>query len=326
MKVVDVGEFGLIDILRRMLSGDRDDLVQGIGDDAAIFQSSGDRLWAYTIDAMVEGIHFDLDYVSWHALGYKALAINLSDLAAVGGPASSYALVNLGIPDKSEVEAIEEMYRGLRECGDEYSCAVVGGDIVRSPQQVFVCLSLIGPISGGRFLARSAARPGQAVAVTGLLGDSYLGLKWLQDGRGGDNQCARKHLYPQPRLAEGRESLALGAKAAIDISDGLLRDLGHICEESGVGVNISLNELPLSDAAVETAAELGEDPYMAALLGGEDYELVLTADGRDMPMLEEELGVYVIGEVSDTGRVRVLDSSGNEVVYTKKGYEHFQEG
>ena len=325
MRLGDVGEFGLIAKLRFTLEKDWDNLVMGVGDDAAVFRSCGEKLWAFAVDAMVEGVHFDPEYVPWHALGYKALAINLSDLAAMGGCSFSFALVNLGLAGDIEVEAVEEMYRGSKECGEAFSCAVVGGDMVRSPGAMFVSVAVVGAMHGDRFLRRDGARPGQAVLVTGSLGSSYLGLRWLMEGRGGDNRCAQRHLYPQPRLEEGREALALGATAAIDISDGLLRDLGHICEESGVGAEIFLHRLPLSEEAVETGRELGEDPFLAALHGGEDYELILTADERDVPMLEEELGVTVIGGITSGKGIRVLDSSGKELSMKESGYEHFRE-
>jgi thiamine-monophosphate kinase len=326
LKVADTGEFGLIEILRRKLGEQDDDLICGVGDDTAVFRSRQGGLWAYTADAVVESVHFDTAYVAWHALGYKSLAANISDLAAMGGSAPSFALVVLGLTGDIEVEAVEEIYRGMRDCGQEFSCRVVGGDIVRSPQHMFVSVSLVGLLAGERFLTRGGARPGQVVMVTGTLGDSYLGLKWLMGGRDDSNPCAQRHLYPQPRLEEGRRALESGAAACIDVSDGLLRDLGHVCEESGVGAEVFLQDIPISAAAWETGRELGEDSAGAALFGGEDYELILVADEDKAAGLRGELGLAAIGRITDGGGVVVLDPSGKKADIGRIGYEHFKEG
>ncbi|RJP28405.1 MAG: thiamine-phosphate kinase [Actinobacteria bacterium] len=325
MRVADEGEFGLIARLRGMLAGEREGLIHGVGDDTAVFRSAAGGLWAYTADAVVEGVHFDPAYTSWHSLGYKSLAVNISDLASMGGSAPSFALVVLGLTGDSEVEAVEEMYRGMEDCGRRFGCSVVGGDIVRSPQHLFVSVSLVGPVEEG-FLTRGGARPGQVVMVTGTLGDSFLGLKWLMGGGKDSNPCAQRHLYPQPRLQEGGRARELAAAACIDVSDGLLRDLGHICEESGVGAEIFLEDIPISDAARKTAGELAEDAPGAALFGGEDYELVLVADEKKAVAMRDELGLTVIGMIKEGGGVVVLDSTGKRVDKGRIGYEHFKEG
>lgn len=326
MKVGDVGEFGVIARLRAMLEGEREGLVRGIGDDTAVLRSHAGGLWAYTADAVVEGVHFDPAYTSWHSLGYKSLAVNVSDLASMGGSAPAFALVVLGLAEEMEVEAVEEIYRGLADCGKEFGCAVVGGDIVRSPAGLFISVSLVGSIPGEKFLTRDAAKPGQAVLVTGTLGDSFLGLRWLMGGGGDFNRCARRHLYPRPRLEEGRRAVELGAGAAIDVSDGLLRDLGHICEESGVGAEVFIADIPISGDAEATARELGEDAVAAALFGGEDYELILVADTGRVPALRDELGLSAIGRITAGEEVLVLDAAGRRVDVDRSGYEHFKEG
>jgi thiamine-monophosphate kinase len=277
------------------------------------------------MDALVEGVHFDTGYVSWHALGYKSLAVNISDLAAMGGTTTSFALVALGLGGEMDVEAVEEIYRGLNECGERYNCRVVGGDVVNSPHDMFLSVAMVGHIPGDGFLTREGARPGQVVMVTGTLGDSYLGWRWLKEEKGEGNACAARHLYPQPRLEEGEKALLLGAAAAIDVSDGLLRDIGHICEESGVGAEIRTGAVPLSNTAMETARELGEDPLQAALHGGEDYELILVAADDNALRLQEELDVTVIGEIVEGEGVHVLDPSGLPIELDRSGWEHFKE-
>ena len=325
MRAADIGEFGLIGVLRRLLGEGERDLVRGVGDDAAVFRGGDGTLWAYTADAMVEGVHFDLSYTSWHSLGYRALAANLSDLASMGGYAVSYALVVLGLRGDVEVEAVEEMYRGMLECGERFSCQVAGGDIGRSPDGLFVSLSLVGALRGDRYLSRANARPGELVLVTGFLGDSRLGLQWLMEGGDAAHPCAVRHLCPLPRREEGRLALELGATAAIDVSDGLLRDLGHICEESGVGAEINVDDIPISPEARELAAALGRDPLEAALHGGEDYELVLTAGEGDAEEMAGRLPATIIGRVTAGGGVTLLDREGKRVEISRSGYEHFKE-
>lgn len=326
MRVADEGEFGLIARLRRMLEDRGEGLVKGLGDDTAVFEAAGSGLLAYTADAVVEGVHFDPAYTSWHSLGYKSLAVNISDLAAMGASPPAFAVVVLGLMAESEVETVEEIYGGLMDCSREFSCSVVGGDIVRSPQYMFISISLVGSIPGDVFLTRDAAKPGQTIMVTGTLGDSFLGLKWLVGGGGDSNPCARRHLYPRPRLREGMRARESGAAACIDVSDGLLRDLGHICEESGAGAEVELEKVPLSAAARETARELGEDASGAALFGGEDYELLIVAEEDRVPAMRDELGLTVIGRITDKEGVAVLDSAGRHLDIHRAGYEHFKEG
>ncbi|MBC7246523.1 MAG: thiamine-phosphate kinase [Actinobacteria bacterium] len=326
MRVSDAGEFGLIAILRGMLGEGAGDLLRGVGDDAAVIRGPGGALWAYTADALVEGVHFDLSYTSWHSLGYRALAANLSDLASMGGCGSSYALVVLGLREEVETESVEEMYRGMLECGDAFACRLAGGDIVRSAGGLFVSISLVGSLEGGRYLARGNARPGELVLVTGSLGDSSIGLEWLRRGGEAGHPCAARHLYPRPRLEEGRLAMRMGATAAIDVSDGLLRDLGHICEESGVGAEVYLEEIPVSREARELARELGTDHLGAALHGGEDYELVITAGDESAREMAERLPASIIGRVTEGGGVTVLDGEGRRVEVSRLGYEHFGRG
>lgn len=326
MRVSESGEFGLIESLRRLLGGAEGNLVLGVGDDAAVFRDEGGRLWAYTADALVEGVHFLPRYTPAHSLGFKALAVNLSDLAAMGGGGNSYALVVLGLRGEEEVSWVEELYRGLSDCARLFSCRVVGGDVVRSPERTFLSVSLVGYLGGEGFLSRGGALPGQAVLVTGTLGDSWLGMQRLMRGGGPDHPCAQRHLYPRPRLEEGRAALRLGAAAAIDVSDGLLRDAGHICEESGVGMEIYMENIPISEPARRLGEQLGLDPLRAALAGGEDYELLLTADRRLADLLAEEVPASVIGRVTEGKGVTLLDGNGRAVAVPDTGYEHFQEG
>lgn len=324
MKVSELGEFGLLDRLRGLLGKGGGGVLLGIGDDAAVVEGGDGDAWAFASDAMVEGVHFDLSYCSWYALGYKSLAVNLSDLASMGGCREAYALLSLGLTGREEVERIEEMYRGLLDCGKRYGCIVVGGDLVRSPDGVVVAVAVVGRMRGKAFLTRGGAEPGDIVMVTGSLGDSHLGLEWLMRGGSVENPCARRHLYPVPRLEEGEKSLRLGARASIDVSDGMIRDLGHICEESGVGAVVFRERIPVSEAACRTAEVLGKEVLQAALYGGEDYELLLVVREEDRVSFEKEVGATMVGRVTDGEGVAVVDEKGEVVPPGGVGYQHFE--
>ncbi|MCH8815782.1 MAG: thiamine-phosphate kinase, partial [Chloroflexi bacterium] len=227
VKVSEIGEFGLIERLAaKVAQTPGKDLIVGIGDDAAVWRA-GDRAIIATTDTLVEGVHF-LPSVPPRDVGWKSLAVNVSDIAAMGG-CPTFALVTLALPSDSEVTELEEMYSGLRLCADAYGVEVVGGDVVSAPQ-VSITVALMGEavIHSGEplLLRRDAARPGDVIAVTGTLGGSAGGLRRLQDGATADEPLARVHLQPEPPLETGATAIEAGIVCAIDVSDGLLRDIG----------------------------------------------------------------------------------------------------
>jgi thiamine-monophosphate kinase len=237
MKASQLGEFGLIDRLGKIAaatgadSPSRRHLVVGIGDDAAAWQGESGQVVA-TADCLVEGVHFDLKTTSWRDLGWKAMAANLSDIAAMGG-SPRYALITLCVPAESSAEDIEELYRGMGELANIYGVTIVGGDTSAAPL-VFVGITIIGQ-ARAHLLTRDGARPGDYIAVTGYLGASAGGLRMSQDGIPQTEASAALYhafLRPAPRLEMGELLVAEGARCAIDISDGLLADLGHICRQS----------------------------------------------------------------------------------------------
>jgi thiamine-monophosphate kinase len=324
MKLGRVGEFGLIEKIRKAApqgSGVR----VGIGDDAAWLASGGAALLV-TADLLIEKIHFDLRWTSFYALGYKTLAVNLSDIAAMGG-VPAYLTLSLAIPAKFRSEDIQEFYRGVGALAAPSGVSVVGGDTSRAGR-FFISAALIGR-APYRPILRSGARPGDDVYVTGTLGDSALGLKLLKkkSKAGAAAYLIRRHNYPTARLRAGallaRRRLAT---AMIDVSDGLLQDLGHICRASGVGAEIWAEALPLSPAFRKLS---GGDAAMA-LGGGEDYELLFTARPRARKIfarLKARLGVRVtrIGRcLGPREGVNVLDSRGRPRKSSLRGYDHFK--
>jgi thiamine-monophosphate kinase len=321
MKVKELGEFGLIERLaaRAARAGasppGRFPLVLGIGDDAAAWRADG-ALELCTTDTMVEGVHFTLEAAPfdpdsagtqdkpWRDLGWKALAVNLSDIAAMGGT-PLYAIVTLGLPDETEVEALEALYDGMLECGAEFGGTIVGGDVVRSPV-LFISVALTGSTPGG-LLTRSGARAGDQVAVTGALGASGAWLAARRRGQGLEPEVAaalgQAHLRPRPRLAQGQKLLAAGVRCAMDISDGLVSDLQRVCQASGVAARLEAECVPVH-AMVSRA--MPEEALPLALGGGEDYELLFTAPTA---LMKEVLG-QLPGGATAVGQIVPVSGSG----------------
>lgn len=327
MKLSRLGEFGLIERIRRALPVGRGVRI-GIGDDAAwVDNPAGSSL--VTADLLIEGVHFDLKWISLFDLGFKSLAVNLSDISAMGG-VPAYAIISLGIPARLDSRKIDDFYRGVRELAQPNRVAVVGGDISVA-QTLIISVCVIGR-APRRPIRRDGAAAGDDIYVTGTLGDSALGLKLLQRGRGlGKKQAVAKlvarHRRPTPRVAAGaliaKENLAT---AMIDVSDGLLQDLGHICRASGTGAVILHEQLPLSAAY---RARAGKDGIRHALSGGEDYELLFCARRRNRARIEKlsrkihlpisRIGACVAGRV-----VTIVGSSGKNILLEALGHDHFQ--
>jgi thiamine-monophosphate kinase len=276
---------------------------------------------------MVEGIHFVPGAFLWEELGWRALAASLSDIAAMGGT-PLYTLVSLSLRDDTTVEAVIDLYKGMLDLASGYGVALVGGNISRAPVMV-INITALGNIEGEAVLTRSAARPGDVIAVTGTLGAGAAATEMLKgrldlapETRSSLHQA---HFRPQPRVAEGKAMLRAGVKAAIDISDGLLGDLSHICQASNVGAVITADSIPI-DPAVRSA--FGEASLFLALSGGEDFELLFTAPEKTVSEVKKVISVpvAVIGTVvsQHAGTIRVLDSQGREVASKRRGWNHFE--
>lgn len=263
-------EFQLIDRIHALLKKPSKRVLLGIGDDAAVTEPPKGKLLS-TVDMLVEGIHFDLGYTEPRELGHKALAVNLSDIAAMGGR-PLYALVSLGLRAEAEAEFVELVYEGMRELALKYGVDIVGGNIVESPERLLVDVVLLGEPSG-KIFERKGARVGDVVAVTGPLGSSAAGLHWLRalgnKAREIWPESCRAHLLPEPRLFEA-EVLAGGrtVTAGIDISDGLGSELHHLARQSGVGFSIDELRLPISEETKRGARETGLGHLGWALYGG----------------------------------------------------------
>lgn len=300
MDLSELGEFGLIERFRSLLGAPPEGEVW-IGDDAAVLRAPGGTI-LFTADLLVQGVHFDLSWTSPQDLGWKAIAVNCSDVAAMGGTPRR-ALVSLCVPPGTDSGFLEGLYAGMRECCDSFGLAVAGGDISRAPVLV-VSVALLGNPAGRRVIERRGARPGDAVCVTGCLGASAAGLALLQAGFAPRADLARAHLRPTPRVREAEVLRGFLPSAMIDVSDGFAADLAHVCAASGVGARVDAAALPLADLA---GLPVALDPLQLALQGGEDYELCFTIDAsRAQAAAAEVLArtgtpVHVVGTVTATG-------------------------
>ena len=325
MKVSELGEFGLIDLLAKMAGGGDERLLIGIGDDAAAWRGD-DSIQLASVDSFIEGVHFTPETTPWQDVGWKALAINLSDIAAMGG-IPRYALVSLSLPDDTEVEDVAALYNGMLNLAKQYGVSIIGGDISRAPM-VAISITILGSSPAQKILTRSSARPGETVAVTGKLGAAAAGMELLKSQRRldpeADTRLKNAFLHPTPRIAEGLLLVEQGVKTAIDISDGLVADLSQIGKASQVGARIEVERVPV-EPAVKTA--FGERALELALSGGEDYELLFTASSEIVERLKKAASVPVtaIGEIVAGKGVSLVDKAGNPFKLEKAGWEHFDQ-
>lgn len=340
MKVAHLGERGLIRRIRELVGSGAPGVSVGIGDDAAVLLLAGNAQLLATTDLLLEDIHFRRRYAEPGDIGWKALARNLSDIAAMGGT-PRFALVSLACPAETTTEAIEAFYKGMQAAAAPHGVVIVGGDTCASPGGLLVSVTLLGELAGAPRL-RSGARPGHLVAVTGTLGESAAGLSLLEvtTGTGGPSldrldqeildRVSQAHRRPVARVSEGRWLGASSAVSAmIDLSDGLATDLGHLAVESRVGALVHLDRLPISPAVRRVAEQLGRDPIELAVTGGEDYELLLTADRAAVGGLAAGLRaatgtpLTAIGEVVEAkAGVQFVNARG-EPVPLGEGFEHF---
>jgi len=326
------GETALIMALSRRFGPPPPEVVLGIGDDCAALALDGDRCLLWTVDTLVEGVHFDLAYASPAQVGWKALAVNLSDIAAMGGEAR-YALLSLGWARERDKAQALELADGLAQASREYGVAIIGGDTVAAPQ-VAVTVTVTGVVAAGQMLRRAGARVGDRVYVTGPLGESAAGLEVLRRGLALEPNLtaalAQAHLQPRPQLRAGRVLAAEGlATSAIDLSDGVATDLGHICRESGVGARILADLVPVSPRVRAAAPALGRDPLDLALKGGEDYQLIFTTPREKAGALAAAFAggglpdPLPLGEiVSGEGVIMVTDRGEEDI--TGQGFDHFR--
>lgn len=329
MKISELGEFGLVEMIAEVLGArptDDERVLLNIGDDTAVW-NTGTGVELATTDTMIEDVHFRLETTTCRDLGWKVLAINLSDIAAMGG-VPRYALVSLGLSPDTGVEAVSDLYRGMKEIGDEFGCRVVGGDTVGAPCMM-INVTLIGEALGpGCFMRRDAAKADDLIAVTGSLGNSGSGFRMLNDDIDIPidvrDRFKEAHNRPVPRVREGQALLKAGVRAGMDLSDGLMSDLPKLCSMSGLAARVSVAKLPVS---VDVKESFGPEAIALALTAGEDYELLVAGSHEMLERASQEMTtpVTVIGEMVEgqPGVVELVDENGLPIEAPKSGWEHF---
>jgi len=333
------GEFDLIDRFRSRLKFRSPRTKIGIGDDCAVYSGVAEKYQIISTDALIENVHFKISTTPPELLGRKALSVNISDIAAMGGT-PHLALVALGIPKTLPVKFLNGLYQGINEVCNEYQIEIVGGDTTASPRHLFINITVVGEACKRQLVTRSGARPGDKIFVTGTPGQSALGLKLLSSPRKqwkGDIKFQKKmiqaHLDPVPRLAESQKLVNSGARitSMIDISDGLAQDLLHICKAGNVGAVLREEWLPRSPGLIRltTLNRLKIMDYILA--GGEDYELLFTLKSEDVRKITNQFNdfktpVTQIGEVTEHPQKMVLLSSDGKSKSLKKlfGFDHFR--
>ena len=355
MYIEQLGEAGLIQRIKRKIPSDDPSIVLGIGDDAAIINFSKRDLLLST-DTIREDIHFSRNYYSFYDIGWKAVAVSISDIAAMGG-VPKYLLLSMAVPEKVSVKDIDKLLDGVADISAKYSVSVVGGNLSRSKQGIAVDTTIVGEVvPAGRALLRSGAGIGDMIYVTGFPGMSAIGLSILKSGVAGQRTAGKSgtefnavpkrpvprrggkafvtaHLRPEPRVSAGLVlSKSKSTTAAIDISDGLLADLGHICERSKVGARIFGNLLPLPEMPGTIRKMLAREPLFYALYGGEDYELLFTVRSADSTKFEslcrrQDVRYTMIGQIEPAEEgIRLVNEDSKESVIEPYGYDHFKSG
>lgn len=330
-----ISELNLIRRIREHAGAVEGLLVKGIGDDCAVLLPSGlNTETLITTDTLVEGVHFDL---SWHPpelLGHKALAVNASDIAAMGG-VPRFALLSLAVPVSSGQELIDRFMAGFMAALERYGIRLIGGDTVKSNQGLVLSVTVLGEGTTGQVMYRSGARPGDRIWVSGYLGQAAAGLELCRRGQSLLEfypDLVDAHLDPVPEMVLGRVLGSSGLiTSMIDMSDGIASDLAHICEESGVGARVYAKDLPVSESTRKAAQELALDPLCLAISGGEDYRLLFTAPNESTKQIEAVAGhavggqLFLVGEIVAGNEVILIDGEQSTSI-GYQGYDHFLDG
>ena len=332
-KITELGELRLIELISSIIHSSQigkaesqQKLILGIGDDCAVWRGN-DSIELVTIDALVQDIHFTLDITSWADLGWKALAINLSDIAAMGG-IPRYALVSLALPAQTEVNDVVLFYVSMIELANIYGVSIIGGD-TDNTKHISATVTLLGEIGNQTdIITRSTAKPGDKIAITGHLGTAAAGLKMLTKKLNFENDSAAAFQQafnrPIPRIKEGQILLQSGIRTGIDVSDGLISDLKRICRASRVGARLEIGKIPVHPKVQDA---FSGEALILALSGGEDYELLFTGTQALVEQVKQQMDcpITIIGDITNenTGNVTLVNDDNDVIIMDEEGWQHF---
>ncbi|TVZ58422.1 thiamine-monophosphate kinase [Flavobacteriaceae bacterium MAR_2010_105] len=323
----DLGEFGLIEHLTKNFKIKQSSTIKGVGDDAAVLDFKSKQV-VVTTDLLVENVHFDLSYMPLKHLGYKAIMVNLSDVYAMNATATQVT-VSIALSNRFPLEAIEELYAGIESASQIYNVDIIGGDTTSSTKGLIISVTAVGEIDSEDIVYRNGAKPNDLLVVTGDLGAAYMGLQVLEREKevfkvNPNNQpdldaytyIIERQLKPEARkdIVKLLKDLKVKPTAMIDISDGLSSEIIHICKQSGVGVELYENKIPLDPQVISTCEEFNIDSTTIALNGGEDYELLMTISQEDFPKIKGNPNLTVIGYMTEKEKGMHLVTRGETLI------------
>ncbi len=337
-EIEQLGEFGLIDRLTSDLKIINKTTVLGVGDDAAIIEKTGDAYFLVSTDSLIEGIHFNLMYMPLKHLGYKAVAVNVSDICAMNGTAEQIT-VSLALSSRFPLEAVEELYDGIKTACKVYGLDLIGGDTTSSLSGLTINITALGTVAKDRVVCRTGAKENDLLVVSGDLGAAYMGLQVLEREKSvfeanpdiqpdldGHDYIVGRQLKPEARVDIVRflKELDVVPTSMIDISDGLASEIMHICKSSEVGCRIYDEKIPIDGATSMTAIDFNLDPVTCALNGGEDYELLFTIRQEDYDKIKGNPHMTVIGHITDKSEgIYYIDKQGSAIELRAQGWNHF---
>lgn len=331
-----LGEFALIQRLTGTFTNEQDSTIKGVGDDAAVI-GSGEMKTVISTDQLIEGIHFDLSYMPLKHLGYKAVAVNLSDILAMN-VVPSQIMVSIAASNRFSVEALEELYLGIRTCCEVYKVDMVGGDTSSSTSGLVINITAIGFEKEDKIVYRSGSKEGDLICLSGDLGGAYVGLQLLEREKSvfkenpeiqpeldGHDYVLERQLKPEPRFDVVRQLATIGVKptSMIDVSDGLSSELFHLGKSASLGATIYEDKVPIDPATMLASEELKMDGLTSALNGGEDYELLFTVDQKDFEKIKDEKDIHIIGHMTDQG-FHLVNNVGQQIELKAQGWKAFE--
>lgn len=337
-EIASLGEFGIINRIGKSTKCKNESVLKGIGDDAAVIDIGNEKVMLISTDMLLEGIHFDLSYTPLKHLGYKAVAVNVSDIAAMNGIPAQIT-VGLALSNRFSVEAIDELYEGIHLACEHYNVDLVGGDTTSSISGLVISISVVGYASKNEVVYRSGAKEGDIICVSGDLGAAYMGLQVLirekevfkvdpnmQPDLDKFDYMVARLLKPEARMDVVHELRDLGIRptSMIDISDGLASEILHIATQSGVGAAILEENIPIATVTFDTLVDFNLQPISSALNGGEDYELLFTVSEEDYKKLEKHPDITSVGVIThkSTG-VNLISKQKNVYPIKAQGWVHF---